>query len=108
MTPAQWNEYQRQAEVIEKAAEQKKEVILRTKKNAKTAMQLLFDELNNYPEIKEITKNFYWDYFFGMEKIQIKNARADGLEYAFGKSEFNTHSQYFNETYIDNNKTSEL
>jgi hypothetical protein len=31
-----------------------------------------------------------------MEKIQIKNARADGLEYAFGKSEFNTHSQYFN------------
>jgi hypothetical protein len=55
MTPAQWNEYQRQAEVIEKAAEQKKEVILRTKKNAKTAMQLLFDELNNYPEIKEIT-----------------------------------------------------
>ena len=104
MTPAQFNELQRQAEVIEKAAEQKKEVIIRTKKNAKTAMQLLFDELNNYPEIKELTKNFYWDYFFEMEKTQIKSARADGLEYAFGKSEFASHNQYFNETYTDNTK----
>lgn len=74
----------------------------------KTAMQLLFDELNNYSEIRELTKNIYWEYFFGMEKTQIKNARADGLECGFGKSEFTSHSQYFNETYSDNNKTSEL
>jgi hypothetical protein len=98
MTPAQFNELQRQADVIEQHEKWKKEQETMLKKTAIRQLRELLKDMVD----EKLLATINWDYFNNLEYKQITDARADGLHQGlYTELDRITHQEYFKENYHD-------
>jgi hypothetical protein len=99
MTPAQYNEYQRQADVIEQAKKHKEE----QESKQMTSVEWLMNELKKERIIRDDLKTtiaLLTNEAKEMHKQEIIKANRDGVDMAVDKKPFIMGEQYYQETFV--------